>query len=198
MKRRRLSVPAGPAIETEDENESLVHDGDGAELTIGEAFFKPLNIVGVWEEPGTKTKRISVVIVLPSGVNKHDFSLSVPDSGRMLELRVTWPDPLVNLRELHQKWLRPLDASSSLSEPFTMFHPKVLALEDALKKKREHANDIVSSTARIPLPFAVQTHIEAKSNLFFKSTGTKILYVELKAMAESYGVTYDKDDFEEF
>ena len=69
---------------------------------------------------------------------------------------------------------------------FTMFHPAVLSLEDALKEKRERASDSVVSTARIPLPFPLQTHIEGKTNLFFKQSGTKLVYVELKATAESY------------
>ena len=79
-----------------------------------------------------------------------------------------------------------------------MFHPAVLALEDALKSKRDRASDDVVSKTRIPLPFAVQTHIEGKSNLFFKSSGAKIVYIELKAMAESYALIADNAEFEEF
>lgn len=47
------------------------------------------------------------------------------------------------------------------------------------------------------LPFAVQTHIEANSNIFVKESDVKNISVELKAMAESYAVVND-DDFEEF
>lgn len=79
-----------------------------------------------------------------------------------------------------------------------MLHPSVLRPEDALKKRRERASDDVVSTARILLPFQVQTHIEGKSNLFFKDSSTKVVYVELKAMAESYFVTNDNQEFEEF
>lgn len=113
----------------------------------------------------------------------------------MLELTVSCPEHLVDLELLHKKWLSEGAAAQS---PFTMFHPAVLALEDALKSRRERASDMVVSTARIPLPFVVQTHIEGKSNLFFKESATKIVYVELKAKTESYAVANHEDDFEEF
>ena len=69
-----------------------------------------------------------------------------------------------------------------------MYHAAVLGLENTLKEKRHRASENVSSTARIPLPFAVQTHIKSKSNLSFRASGTKAVYVELKAMTENYSV----------
>ena len=197
LKRIRPMEPASVPCDTESgEEEECDADGSGAELTIGDSFFKPLYLVGVWEEPATKTKRINVVIVLPSGIDKNDFALSVSEGGKLLQLQVTWPDPIVSLELLHQKWLR--NSGGTQKVQFTMFHPAVLSLEDALKARRERANDFVVSTARIPLPFPVQTHIEGQSNLFFKETSTKIVYVELKAMVESYAVSNNQVEFEEF
>jgi len=46
--------------------------------------------------------------------------------------------------------------------------------------------------------FRVQTHIESKTNLGFKDSGTKLVYVDLKAMAEKYAVVNDDEEFEEF
>lgn len=107
-----------------------------------------------------------------------------------------WPSPLVDSELLHQKWL--LSAEEDNNTLFTMFHPKVLALEDTLKKKRKRATDDVTSTAKIPVPFPVQTHIESKTNLGFEESSTKLVYIELKAMAENYAVANDNDEFEEF
>jgi len=143
-----------------------------------------------------KTKRLTIALVLPSGVNKSDFTLQVLEGGVLLQLTVKWPEPLVDLNLLHQKWLRPVEKDDNTL--FTMFHPKVLALEDALKKKRMRATDDVISTAKIILPFPVQTHVESKTNLGFKESGTKLVYIELKAMAENYAVANDNDEFEEY
>lgn len=79
-----------------------------------------------------------------------------------------------------------------------MFHPKVLSFEDAVEKKRLRAADSVMSTAKILLPFAVQKHIESKTNLSFQDSRTKLVYVDLKASrAEKYAVVYDNGEFEE-
>lgn len=107
-----------------------------------------------------------------------------------------WPTPLVDLEILRQKWLRPVE--NEKDTVFTMFHPKVLALEDALKEKRQRAADDVISTARIILPFPVQTHIESKTNLALIESGTKLVYIELKAIAENYAIANDNDEFEEY
>ena len=116
--------------ESEKKEDSNV-DGSAGELTIGDAFFKQLYLVGVSEDPATKTKRITVVIVLPSGINKNDFALFVPGGGKLLQLQVTWPDPIVCLELLHQKWLR--NSGRTQKVQFTMFHPAVISLKHALK-----------------------------------------------------------------
>ncbi len=109
---------------------------------------------------------------------------------------MTWLVPFVDLEALHQKWVRPSDSESS--PKFTMYHPAVLALENALKSKRDRASDNVSSFARIDLPVPVQTQIESETNLLFKASGTKLVHVELKVLTETYAIVKDEDEFEEF
>ena len=197
VKRRRLSYSA----ENQELSDTSVPEGyevenEGKVLLAPETCFEPLTLVGEWEEPVTKTKRITVVLDLPSGVNKNDFTLRVLQGGMILELSATWPSPMLDLELLHQKWLTKPNNDQSL--PFTMYHPAALSLEDALKKKRARANDSVGSTTHIQLPFAVQTQILEKSNLYFKDSTTKVVYVEFKAIEEAYAIVNDNDDFEEF
>lgn len=195
LKRKRTTC--SPAARSASSSSNDSENGDpGVELTVKDSFFKPLYIIGEREEPSTRTKRLTVVLVLPSGVNRSDFTLQVLEGGMSLQLTVKWPNPLVDLQLLHQKWLKPVE--SDQTTVFTMFHPKVLSLENALKKKRQRAADDVVSTARILLPFPVQTHIESKTNLGFKESGTKLVYIEPKAMAENYAVANDNDEFEEY
>lgn len=62
---------------SESLNENFVTDGAVSEITMGVSLFQPLQFIGTWEEPGTKTKHLPVVIIVPSGIGKNDFSLSV-------------------------------------------------------------------------------------------------------------------------
>ena len=125
----------------------------------GDKYFKPLYLVAEWQEQGTLTKRVTVVINLPSGVVVGDLIISVPEGGLFLEFSVRWPQQLVNLELLHMKWLR--------SNEISMSHRKIEAFEHALKRKCAKVTDYVMSTTKIPLPLAVQTHIEQKSNIAF-------------------------------
>ena len=166
-KKRRKTVTC-TATQLPSEACSMMTSQDGGDLnrslSIAEGMFGPIYLIGSWEEPVPKTKRITVVIDLHSRVNRSDFTIRVLEGGTILELTVTWPIPLVDLEALHQKWVRPFDSESS--PKFAMYHPAVLALENALKSKRDRANDNVSSIDRIDLLFPVQTQIESKTIFF--------------------------------
>ena len=154
-----------------------------------------LYLIVTWEEPVTKTERITAVTDLPSGVTKNDFTLRVMEDGMALEIIVMWPNPMINLEVLHQKWLQLSQEDSTRT--FSMYHPTVLGLEDDLKRRTARENSKVISIVYIPLPFPVQTQTDEKSDLHFKASGAKIAYVELKGLAESYAIVNDEEEFEE-
>ena len=58
--------------------------------------------------------------------------------------------------------------------------------------------DEVKSRARIPLPFAAQTHIDCKHSLALKENGSKVVLVKLKAMGEDYAIMNDTEAFNSF
>lgn len=76
------------------------------------------------------------------------------------------------------------------------YHPKYLGFEDGLKAYRDRSSDSVESTACIALPFSVQTHIYAKSNLGWKEDSTRMVYIDLKAQDDNYGMMHDENSFE--
>lgn len=86
--------------------------------------------------------------------------LHVPNDRETIEISAYWPIPLINLDEIHKKWLK------SASPKISMVYIIILACENALRRKRTRAADRVMSTAGIPLPAVVLTHIEKKPNLF--------------------------------
>lgn len=154
-------------------------------------LFCPLYLVSEWAEPGTTNKRLTVAINLPSGVGPGHFSVRVAEGGRHLELTVEWPEPMVNLENLHKKWL-----NSTSDDRIEKYHPKYIGFEAALKRFRARDSDIIESTAQIALPFTVQTHVDARFNLGWKENTTRVVYVDLKAYEENYMVMRDENSFE--
>lgn len=60
-------------------------------------------MISHWQEPGTTIPRLTVAIVLPSGVGAGDFKYRVVEEGNVLELTVDWPKPLVDITCMHKK-----------------------------------------------------------------------------------------------
>ena len=107
------------------------------------------------------TKRMSMAIVLPSGIDTGHFSIRVIEDGLHVELTVQWPDVLLDMQLLHRKWLQ----SKNRIDAIEPYHPKIVGFGSFLKNLRHAHMEKVESTVRIRLPFRVQTHIEGKYNL---------------------------------
>ncbi len=78
---------------------------------------------------------------------------------------------------------------------FSTFHPIYLAFEYALRSMRKRITDGIDSTARFPLPFAVEAHIHDICPLYQPKSGCKILRVTLLACAETYTVVNKETTF---
>ena len=70
---------------------SLGSNGDSSNLSdqvCQSNSFKPLYLISEWNEPETTNRRISIAILLPSGICSGEFSISVEEGGSALDLRV--------------------------------------------------------------------------------------------------------------
>ena len=152
--------------------------------------FKPLYLSSCWVERETTKKRITVAIVLPSGVGTGNFSLRILENGMSIELKVVWPNPLANLNIMYRKW------PSDPTDPIKKYHPKMIEFESSLNELRDRSSEFIESYARIPLPFCVQTHIERKNHLAWRDSAVKMVYLYLKATMEDYVVLHDNEEFE--
>lgn len=83
-------------------------------------------------------------------------------------INLTWVDYFVigrerfsnNIQWMHRKWLREdksADSATSCAASMQYQHPKILALEAALRKYRDHSSAVVKSYAQFSLPFAVKS-----------------------------------------
>lgn len=99
------------------------------------SLFKHLHLSSQWVEPGTKTRCLSLAIFLPCGVGSGDFSVHVVDGGLEIELCVTWPRGLRDLKSMHKKWLNGLGPTR-----LEFYLPKFIELETVLKSYRSHVS----------------------------------------------------------
>lgn len=81
---------------------------------------------------------------------------------------------------------------------FELYHPKFIGFEHFHKSCRSRSTDSVESSARVPLPFQVQTHISQKYNLGWSDSCARMVYVELRGHKEQYGAIQDDAEFEIF
>jgi len=101
-KRRKLS---SSGAQSEDE---IDFDGDGDTESVKEeeeCAFKSLYLVSRWQEDENTSEMLSVAVLLPSGIEAGDFHVRVMDGGKLLEVKVVWPMPLIDEQLLHRKWL---------------------------------------------------------------------------------------------
>lgn len=185
-KKRRVSFP-----EDDDVTPSLTVGSASLKENVLPTSFHPLHLISTWTEPDSTNQCVTVAVVLPSGVGSGGFSVRVLENGRELELVVRMPKQLQDMKLLHRKWLR-----STRYDRMEPYHPKIVGFQNALKELRQHTEDFVESTARIALPISVQTHIFAKYNMSWRDDTTKLLYLDLKAPVENYGILQDDNSFE--
>lgn len=166
--------------EVEEESEADSEDdlGTREELVLAQSAFKPLYLISSWRETFTTRQCLSAAILLPSGIDT--YKIRVVDDGMMLQLTVTWPKAMTDIRMLHHYWLV-LQNSNTISEQ----HPKIGGFEECLRKRRPTMDDDVLSVANIPLPCAVETTIEEEP-LWWEDSGVRIVYVDMKSALDAY------------
>lgn len=144
---------------------------------IAENTLAPLYLMSSCQKPGTNTKRISFLIILPSGVRSWSFRFRVIDEGDVLELVAEWASPLVDIHMVHQKLLH-------CGMWSRIFHSTILGLKSALFAVHNDLYYVLSSTAMTVLSFKVQTHIVSINNIAYTIKTLRIVYIDLRAIAK--------------
>ena len=83
----------------------IVRDAPSQAPTREDQTFIPLYLMSEWQEPRTTLQRLSVAIILPSGIGPGQFKLKIVDEGDCLELTVDWQTPLIDISIMHKKGL---------------------------------------------------------------------------------------------
>lgn len=86
--------------------------------------FCPFYLTSLRKEPSTRIQRVSVAVMLLSGVQKGQFAYFVADVGGAIELLFKWLKPLVDLEILHKTFLDP-------EFQYHTYHPEYAGFEEA-------------------------------------------------------------------
>lgn len=196
MKRGKISNDTFAGIDN-CESSDVHDDNDGAaeeDNVIDSSYvFKPLFTMGVWEDIGSEDKRISIAILLPSGIGerKKDHDIRVSDDGLFLQISVVWPPALTDVEMLHRKW-------SADDQGLGQLALRTQAFKRFLKTLRTTKNDAIQSSYNISLPFVVKSDIaDVRKKRCYLSwlslkTHSRVLYVTLEAPPKDYGLDDDE------
>lgn len=193
----RVFTQAAPSNQAKSEDENMSEaesDADAVKETPvnldGDFSFKPLFICGMWEN-AEEEKRVSVAILLPSGVGdaRGDHDLRVVGDGMFLEISVVWPLAMVDLQLLHQFWL------AREKDCFLPNHPRLLSFRPFLRNLRPTSDTPIISSYKIRLPIQVKNELAIlkrnKNYLKWGNSGMRVLYVTLEAPDTNYALSED-------
>jgi hypothetical protein len=140
--------------------------------------WKPIHTVFEWTDRELRD-RITVVVLMPSGINQHDYSLAVVGGGTRLELSVSWPEMMIDSEKLHEPFKKKMEALKlGLTGVFQDYLTRVQQFQLHINEM-ERRMDRLESKCTIELPNQVHAH-HIETNAFGRSdTGTRVLYVNL-------------------
>lgn len=150
------------------------HTGSSEDLGNNKQQWMPNHTMAVWENDRLR-KMVTVVVVLDGGLDmEKDVKVSVDDEGRDLVIEQKLVDRVANVDKCHQ-FFRKKDSSA-----YPPFHPKIMAFQKHMKTLKKGECDDIYNTAKIRLPFQVQTDIFDEHRLGDKG-GVRYLYVDLRS-----------------
>lgn len=128
----------GEAFENSD-------DVDGEEQA-GEWFISDPKIIKLpyiisdWKEPRTQIPRLSVAILIPSGVSPSDISCRILEGGEVLLISSIIPEEMVKMEKLHKLWINHTDPAQQIQD----YHPKIIKQFKSVGSRFRHSRQLHS------------------------------------------------------
>ena len=142
--------------EVSDENEDCDDELQSDYLGTAESnslIFNPIYTLSVWKDPSSKDQRISIAILLPTGIGESpgDPKLSV-ESEKILKISVMWPSAMSSVPQLMRRWLTGQDGPEMKD-----YHLHVQGFYSFMEKFQSKEGDPIYSTAKIGLQIFDET-----------------------------------------
>lgn len=84
------------------------YKGIGLSVIAGPKMFNPITIIEEQKDPQSKSWKITAIILMSSGIVLNIWKFQVVNGGTALEIIVRWSNSLVNMKKLHNIWLKEL------------------------------------------------------------------------------------------
>lgn len=145
-------------------------------------FIQAPLIPVVFTDPVTKNEKCLVVILSYNGVKGLNVDVVNKDKQKEQTLIVTynWPDEMFNVNAMFKR-----DGDGTMMVIAT--HPKMLAIDQALRNYRGNIGDAPVATIEVKLP--VQVCVDPKSWHFQvnkKAEGNVLIFIELDCVRHEY------------
>ena len=148
-------------------------------------MFNLVLSLSFWKDPIPRVQKVSVGILLSSGVGEKpdDLCVSVDDEN-MLKITIRLPSAMIPVLQSMQRWL-----TGAASPEIKEYHSKIQGFFTFLEKFQAKEGDPIYSTTQIALPFIVKPDFN-RVVLRWKGTNQVVLFVPLSTP----GLNYQKED----
>ena len=148
---------------------------DAAAAMQGQPWV-PIHNCWRWADPDTEEMKLTVVVLLPSGVgdSENDVHVTLECESTTLSIQVRWPATFNCSELLHKKWLKGPGAPSVQA-----YHPRILGYKRLLDSIDKQPNGDRVSVARIQLPGPSGGQLCETEMMGIKGKPDRYLYVSI-------------------
>jgi len=137
--------------------------------------------LSTWRDPRTRDGRISIIIVLPTGILELEEGVSAEViSPNQVQVTIPWPTASTDVQKFVTGILAvEYDLNASHGAVMT------LGIHDFLAQYRSKEADPISSTCIIQLPFPVKPDFDEQA-IIFDDSDTQLYLLQLRAPEKKY------------
>lgn len=122
-------------------------------------------------------EKIVLVVNMPSGATKVKLDLN--SDGTIVLITYNWAKIMYTMDDLFKNEIQ--------KNQIQLYHPKVVALQNALERMRNKIDDAPQGSMKIKLPFPVQTSVNSyKRTGIIRTDGSQILTAEFQGIPKQY------------
>lgn len=147
-------------------------------------FDRPPILCEIFKDPETKIDKCLVVATMFAGTSNFNFEIG--EDGETVKLNFEWPNPMFNIGDIFKE---------ISAEGVPNYHPKYLALENALEGVRSYVDEKPQGSIEVKLPLPVQNLSSTWTKKLINSKGCTVLYLELTGFQTKYVVKKDERAF---
>lgn len=187
----RKKPPGGGDLNEEDSKYGSTMNGEctgggyinNVDDSVAEKGWMPINTIFEWTDSLIR-ERITILVVMPTGVGKSQYTVGVTSGGTKLEIRVQWPDMLCDVMKLHEPFNRLMEMKrgrdSGVVDAKTQdLMTRMQEFKKHIKVLERRMDNRMESKAVIELPRTVHAHDIETSPIGRNDDGARLLYINL-------------------